>query len=126
MAGASCRDTCLREMHGDGVKSRNGVVYGTSFGTLFIYIIPFEVFRPASERRTFFANDLPSATGPRHDLNYQHPPRHNTTKNNKIYGHNARLSLSKRLGFMPKAAPCLDWTVMVSFYLLLTSCRCKE
>lgn len=63
---------CLRKMHGDGVKSRNGVVYGTRFGTLFIYIIPLEVFRQAFEQRTLFANALPSAPGPRHDSNYRH------------------------------------------------------
>lgn len=35
------RPFCLRTMHGGGVKSWNGVVYGTRFGTLFIYIVPF-------------------------------------------------------------------------------------
>lgn len=99
---------CLRKMHGDGVKGRNGVVYGTRFGTLFIYIIPLEVFRQASEQRTLFANALPSAPGPGttptiHIYSKEH------LKINKIYGHNARLSPSEGLGFMPKASSMAAW-----------------
>lgn len=40
MAGHLAGTHCLRNMHGDGVTSWNGVVYGARFGTLFFYIIP--------------------------------------------------------------------------------------
>lgn len=60
MVGTSRKVICLRTMHGGGVKSWNGVVYGTRSGTLFLYIIPFEVFRQATAQRIFRANALPS------------------------------------------------------------------
>lgn len=67
-------------MHGNGVKSWNDLVYGTRFGTLFIYIVPLEVFRQAVEQRALCANALPSLPWIQARLGLiDSPIQHNTT-----------------------------------------------